>query len=209
MSTVPQVSAGWQAGFLAVLPAVQTHARIQFRRLAAACREEAVQEAVAAACVSYRSLAARGRLEAARPGTIADFAVRHVRSGRHVGGRQDAARDAMSPAAARRHGVRVVSFDRLRRAAEASDGGGQAGGAWRQQAVAGRRDPVPDTACFRIDFERWLDRLTGRDRAVIAALAAGERVTAMARRFGISAARVSQLRRKFEQDWREFQGEAA
>lgn len=208
MSSAPQISAaGWQAGFLAVLPAVKTHARIQFRRLAAARREEAVQEAVAAACVSYGRLAARGRLAAARPGTIADFAVKHVRNGRHVGGRQNAARDVMSPVAARRHGVRVVSYDQRPRPGATL--GWEAGDAWRQQAVAGRRDLIPDTACFRIDFDRWLERLTERDRAVVTAMTAGERTTALGRRFGISGCRVSQLRRKFEQDWRAFQGEAA
>ena len=216
MSAVPR-PAGWQAGFLAaVLPAVQTHAAIRFRRLPAAGREEAVQEAVAAACVSYRLLAAKGRLAAARPGTVADFAVKHVRNGRHVGGRQDAARDAMSPAAARRHGVRVVSYHQLARPGGATPGGAAAsaagpggGGAWRVQAVAGRRDAVPDTACFRVDFERWLGGLTARDRAVVAALAAGERTSAVARQFGITGGRVSQLRRKFERAWRAFQGEAA
>ena len=204
MSAVPQPSAGWQAGFLAaVLPAVRTHAMIRFRRMPAASREEAVQEAVAAACVSYRLLAAKGRLHAARPGMVADFAVKHVRNGRHVGGRQDAARDAMSPAAARRHGVRVLSYDQGRDPAD------PCGDAWRVRAFAGRRDPVPDTACFRVDFERWLGTLAARDRAVVDAMAAGEGTSALAERFGISPGRVSQLRRKLERAWLAFHGEAA
>ena len=44
MSAVPQSSCDWQTGFLAVLPAVETHARIRFRRLNADRREEAIQE---------------------------------------------------------------------------------------------------------------------------------------------------------------------
>jgi hypothetical protein len=49
----------WQSGFLAVLPTVQANAQIQFRRLPAEQRQEAIQEAIAAA-VSYQTLAAQG-----------------------------------------------------------------------------------------------------------------------------------------------------
>src|SRR4051812_23694957 len=49
---------GWQAGFLSVLPAVRTHAKVRFRRLPRDRREEAVQEAIASACASYWLLAA-------------------------------------------------------------------------------------------------------------------------------------------------------
>jgi len=191
----------WQAGFLAVLPAVQTHAQIQFRRLPAARREEAVQEAVAAACLNYRLAAARGKLDVVKPATLADFAVRHVRTGRHVGGRQDAAKDVLSPVCQRRRGVRVVSYDVRRHDRSGGDG-------WRQVAVADRRASVPDVACFRLDFEGWLKTLSRRDRRVIAAFAAGEGTGAVAGRLGMSPARVSQLRRKYEGLWRAFQGEA-
>ena len=121
----------WQAGFLAVLPAVQTHAQIQFRRLPAARREEAVQEAVAAACLNYQLAAARGKLAVVRPATLADFAVRHVRTGRHVGGRQDAAKGPVArvPAAAGRAGRQ------LRRAAARPQRRG------RVAAGGGRRPP--------------------------------------------------------------------
>src|SRR6186997_2105178 len=114
MSAIPQSEtqpAAWQPGFLQLLPAVQTHAQIQFRRLPAIHREEAVQEAIAAACLTYQLAAARGKLDVVRPATLADFAVRHVRTGRHVGGSQDAAKDVLSPVCQRRRGVRVVSYD--------------------------------------------------------------------------------------------------
>ena len=65
MSAVPQVSGDWQAGFLAVLPAVQTHARIVFRKWPVEKRQEAVQEAIAAAAMAYQRLAAQGRLDVA------------------------------------------------------------------------------------------------------------------------------------------------
>jgi hypothetical protein len=195
----PVSTPGWQAGFLSVLPAVETHARIQFRRLPAHSREEAIQEAVASACASYRLLAAKGRLHDAHPATLATFAVNFVRNGRHVGGRQDGARDALSPAAQCRHRFKAHRIDRY----------DHIGDEWQQMAIASRNDPIPDTAAFRIDFARWLKTLTYRHRHIIAFFTAGETTSAVADRFGISPGRVSQLRRMFEQRWRRFQGEVA
>ena len=58
---------GWQAGFLTVMPAVQTHAQIMFRHLPLVHREEAVQEAIASAVLAYRRLAAQGHLNVRTP----------------------------------------------------------------------------------------------------------------------------------------------
>lgn len=197
-TSVPQADT-WQAGFLSLLPAVRTHAQIQFRKLPPLRREEAIQEAIASACVSYQILAAKGRLHEAHPGTIADYAVCHVRNCRHVGGHQDGARDVMSPVAQRRHGIQVKCLH-LR-----PSGGGCYG--WKQMVTADRNASIPDLAAFRIDFGRWLRMLAKRDRKIISALVSGERALAVAGRFGISAGRVSQLRRRYERDWRIFQGE--
>ena len=180
------ISTGWQAGFLTVLPAVQTHAQIRFRKLPAERRADAVQEAIASACVSYRLLAAQGRLHEAHPGSVAGFAVKFVRNGRHVGGRQDAARDALSPAAQRRYRFCAAGIDRYDRKAS-----------------------IPDIAAFRIDFAEWLKGLTHRDRHIVAALARGDQTSAVADRFGLTPGRISQLRRKYEHLWLTFQGEPA
>jgi hypothetical protein len=198
----------WQAGFLAVLPALQAHARIQFRRLPAERKEDAVQEAVAAACVNYQRLAVQGRLHVARPGPLADFAVRHVRLGRHVGGRQDGARDVLSPAAQRRRGLRVSRYEQFDSSVEHSrKRSGDDDKGWEVAAVEDRRTPVPDLAAFRVDFPQWLDTLSPRDRQVAALLAAGNGTAEVAGRCGLTAGRVSQLRRTYERRWREFHGE--
>ena len=201
MSAVPQSPDGWQSSFLQVLPAVETHARIHFRRLSADRREEAIQETIAAACLNYQLAAVQGKLNVVRPSSLADFAVRHTRTGRHVGGAQDAARDVMSRVCQRRHNLRVT------RHFEHQSAGGVQG--WRQTVIADRKVPVPDLAAFRIDFTRWLQTCSRRDRAIISALIAGEHPSVVADRFGISRGRVSQLRRRYEEQWKEFQGEAA
>jgi hypothetical protein len=200
MSAISQ----WQVGFLQVLPAVLTHAKIQFRRLGAQRREEAIQETIATACVNYQLAAAQGKLNVIRPGSLADFAVKHVRAGRHVGGHQDGARDVMSPVCQRRHEVEVVSYDRYRFPASLRNGTD----GWRQLVLADRKVPVPDLAAFRLDFGQWFQGRSRRDQAIILALVAGEQPSVVADRFGITRGRVSQLRRRYEKEWRTFQGEA-
>src|SRR4051794_7621835 len=113
MSAIPQSetqSSVWQPGFMQLLSVVQTHAQIQFRRLPTPHREEAVQEAIAAACLTYQVAAAQGKLGLVHPSTLANFAVRHVRQGRHVGGKMDAAQDVLSPVCQRRHRVKVEGY---------------------------------------------------------------------------------------------------
>jgi hypothetical protein len=60
----------------------------------------------------------------------------------------------------------------------------------------------------RVDFRRWLGLLGDRDRRLAEKLMIGERTGAAARRFGMSEARVSQVRRELSQDWSRFHGEA-
>lgn len=199
MNAIPQTS-GWQAGFMNLLPAVETHARIKFRKLRAEQREEAIQETIAAACMHYQLAAAQGKLHAVHPSTLADFAVRHTVTGRHVGGVHDRAKDVLSPNCHRRYGVKVHGLPS--RSVDGTDG-------WRQQALSDRKVPIPDLAAFRIDFARWLKMLSHRDRRIIAALVEGQKGYAIADRFGVTAGRITQLRCKFQHLWLVFHGEAA
>ena len=62
-------------------------------------------------------------------------------------------------------------------------------------------------AVFNLDFQDWLGTFCSRDRRIINRLAAGESTFAVADRFGVTASRISQLRRRFERSWSAFQGE--
>jgi hypothetical protein len=64
--------------------------------------------------------------------------------------------------------------------------------------------PVPDQVAFRLDFPRWRRRRTRRDRRIIRELMLGERARDVARKHGLSAARISQKRRELLKDWRRF-----
>jgi hypothetical protein len=69
------------------------------------------------------------------------------------------------------------------------------------------RTPPPDQAAFRIDWPAFLETRSDRDRALIGRMALGERTLDLAGDFGMSPARVSQLRREFLTDWRQFVGD--
>ncbi len=153
-----------------------------------------------ASAVAVITRNARGKLHVAHPGTLATFAVNFVRNGRHVGGHQDAARDAMSPVAQKRHGVTLRSFEQIQPKSHTPD--------WMAMTTATRNASIPDAAAFRIDFSDWLGALRPRDRRIIRYFVRGDRTSEVAKRMGVSAARVSQLRREYEEAWRRFQGEA-
>jgi hypothetical protein len=56
-----------------------------------------------------------------------------------------------------------------------------------------------------MDIDAWLRRLSQRNRHIAGALAAGGTTTEVARRFQLSAARISQLRGELRNDWEAFQ----
>ena len=59
-----------------------------------------------------------------------------------------------------------------------------------------RRTAVPEQVQFRLDFPAWLATLSERDRRVIADMAQGEKTMHLARKYGVSEGRISQLRRQ-------------
>ena len=71
--------------------------------------------------------------------------------------------------------------------------------------VDNTRSLIPDQVAFRIDFPRWRRGLGIRNRRVLDALMGGEGTGDVAVRFAMSKARVSQLRREFEESWEAFQ----
>lgn len=187
----------WQMNFLAVLPAVENHAAVSFRHLHAEARNEATAHAVASAVVSYHALARQDKLSQAYAGTLASFAVRAVNGGRHVGGHINS-KDVLNPLAQKCRNISVRSISPWDRQE----------GSWRDMVLETRRASPADQAAFNLDFQDWLQTWSRRDRQIIFQLAAGNGTFTVARRFRISPARVSQLRRSYQRSWLQFQGMA-
>jgi hypothetical protein len=155
-------------------------------------------------------LAQRGK-DAAEFLTIFNgFLARAIRSGRRVMG-QEKAKDVMCPFAQRRHGFKVVPLPKTRTSHEHlySDARGQQDhDAFEERLRENTVTPVPDQAAFRIDWPAWLRSRCHRDRRIIDDLVEGQQGKDVGRKFGLSPARVSQLRRAFKDDWERFGGDA-
>jgi RNA polymerase sigma factor (sigma-70 family) len=193
----PAAEPAWQAAFSSMLPTIHRYARRAFRHLPVTEQEEAVQEAIANACVAYARLVQQGRCERAFPTVLARFAIAQVRDGRKVGTSINT-RDIMSKRAQQRHGFTVERLDRFDHRGEQ----------WIEAIVPDSRTPIADQVWFRIDFPEWLRRLSRRDRRVALELAEGNSTSDVARQFRLSPGRVSQLRRQLHDTWQTFHGEA-
>ena len=186
----------WHATFLAMLPAIRRSAWISFRSIPQEAREEMIQEVVANAMVAFRRLIELDKADLAYPSALARFAVAQVRSGRRVGGKIGT-RDVLSQHAQRKNGVYV---DRL-------DGFNPIANQWEEVVVEDKRSTPAEIAACRIDFADWLKLLSKRERKIASILASGELTSVVAKRFGVTAARISQLRLWLKQSWERFQGE--
>jgi hypothetical protein len=192
----PQLRPAWHQAFLAMMPAIVTHARIQFRHLDPEAHEEAVQEVVCNACRAYVRLVELGKVAFAYPLVLAKFAVGQTKDGRKVGGHLNL-QDILSDYCQRRQEITVERLDRY----------DQMEGGWLEAVVEDRRTPVPDQVCFRVDFPAWLETLPGRERQVAESLMLGKTNGEAAKEVGVSPSRVSQLRRELEASWFGFHGE--
>ncbi|MFL5342548.1 MAG: hypothetical protein ACJ8F7_20570 [Gemmataceae bacterium] len=211
MVTATDPAAALQAPFLSILPRIERHAQFCFRDLRCPHRRaEAVQEAIDLAWRYFVRLAERGKNPLAFPSTLAAYAARHVRCGRRLCGRENG-KDVLSHLARWRHGFAVEALPSST-AASFEDRYAGVRGQQRQDAFEERlRDnaqtPVPEQVAFRIDFPSWRLAHTDRTRRIIDALGAGERRQDVARSFGLSPARISQMRRELHADWCRFQGD--
>jgi hypothetical protein len=162
-------------------------------------REDRVAEAVALAWRWFLSLAQRGRDGADFPIALASLAVRAVRSGRRLCC-QERSGDVLSPLAQRRRGFAVRSIP---------DGSALLGNVFDLALWDNRQTPLPEQVCFRLDFPAWLVTRSERDRRLVEDLMLRERTGDVAGKYGLTAGRVSPLRRDFLLDWTRFCGESA
>jgi hypothetical protein len=185
------------ARFLAILPLIEQHGRIYFRHVKCPDRRaDRVAEMVALAWHWYVRLAQRGKDPSQFPTILAAYAARAVHNGRRLCG-QERAKDVLSPRAQRLHDFVVETLpDRSTRDGSLVD----------EALHDNTRTPVPEQACFRIDFPEWLASLGTRNRGIAQELALGYRTRDVAAAHGLSAARVSQLRQELRDDWERFLG---
>jgi hypothetical protein len=183
------------AKFLAMLPAIRRSAQIAFRKVPPELRHDLIEEVVANSYVAFARLGERGQADRASPTPLARYAIAQIRVGRRVGSRLRIG-DALSTYAQYRKQFSVRRLDHF----------SEEDGCWEEVLVEDRRATPADVAACRIDFAEWLRRLTVRLRKIALALAAGETTSAAAEMFGVSPARISQIRDLLRKSWEAFQG---
>ena len=155
----------------------------------------------------FRRLAQRGKDAGDYLSTFNDFLVRSVSSGRRIMG-YEKAKDAMCVRTQKRRGFKVERLPKEFRASHESlystVHGQQEHDAFEERLSDNSITPIPDQAAFRIDWPAWMQTQTERDRRIIDDLMAGERTFEVSRKYGLSAARISQLRRQLHDDWEVF-----
>ena len=182
-----------QEQFLELLPQIRSQASRAFRRLGSESREDLIEEVIANAFCAYVSLVRRGRENNAYATSLANFAIRQAIAGRRVGS-SSRNHDVTSPFARSARGILVERLDDEQ-------------SAWRAALVEDRRASPADTAAARIDVAAWFRAMPESHRQIASALAMGETTSEVARQFGLSAARVSQIRGLLKASWETFQGE--
>jgi hypothetical protein len=105
-------SKNWQQRFVALLPVIVNYVGPAFRELGIEAKAEAVQEAIANACVAYARLAEQGKESLAFATVLAKYAIAQVRAGRKVGGRLNA-RDISSHCCQLRKRICLGRLDRF------------------------------------------------------------------------------------------------
>ena len=181
--------------FLAMLPSIRRRAYITFRAAGPELREELVQDVVASSFAAYARLVELGKEELAFPYPLARFAISQVRAGRQLGNSRRI-QDFMSEYGQRQKGFHVERLDCF----------DDEENRWQEIVVEDKRATPADIAACRIDFASWLRLLPTLRRRIALALASGETTSAAAKKFGVTPARISQLRHWLSERWEAFQG---
>jgi len=186
----------WHAEFLKMLPVIERRASFAFRHRSEEAREDLVEEVVAYSVVTFKALWDRGKPEVAYPTVLARQGIQQAITGRKVGSSLNV-RDVSSEYCQRAKGVRLERLDKSDRET----------GEWLEVLVEDRRAGPAETAAARIDIGDWFSGLGPRDREIASFLATEHTTSEVARRFGLSAGRISQKRREYLDSWRSFQSE--
>ncbi len=127
---------------------------------------------------------------------LARYGEKQTRDHRKVGGRLNI-RDVLSKYCQSRKHLFVERLDKF----------DPAENVWEEILVEDRHADASQIVQTKLDFSDWLDSLKRRDRRVAEFLANGETTKTAAKKFRVSAGRVSQLRKELAQNWRRFIGD--
>jgi hypothetical protein len=180
----------WQTSFAVMLPEVVQDLERSFCRLDHSSREEAIGEAIMHSLLAYVRLHDQGKEKVASPSTLAFYSARQVKCGRPSTGRMNG-KEPLSRYAQLKNGIHVELLN------------------WVDMLVDDKRASVPEQVATKLDMNAWLSGLSRSMKQIATELAFGFSTSEVARKHGVTAARISQLRRSLEKSWFAFQRDAA
>src|SRR4051812_10673464 len=187
-----QHSREWQDRFVEMLPEIERLLRLAFCRLGREAREDAIAESVAHCLLACVRLHERGRMEVATASSLAWYSSRQIKRGRPAVGRMNS-KEPLSRYAQVGGGIR---FERQH-------------GEWIDKLAEDKRASVADQVAAKLDVRAWFATLTKRMKEIARDLACGCSTSEVARKYGVTAGRISQVRRMLEESWAAFQQDAA
>ena len=193
-TTLPCKTPAWHHDLTDFLGFVRARATKVHHDLRGPDREDAVADVVADVTASLARLSGRRQTHRGLIRPLTDYAIRHRAAGRRIGTSTNR-RDLQSPA--RRDRQRIGSLEAKSE---------ERGLSWRDVLPDSRQADPAEIAAARIDVSAWLSRLPERLRDLAETLAAGHTPGELARRFGVSPGRISQMREELRRDWADFSG---
>jgi hypothetical protein len=194
LATLPSRSE-LEARFAKIQPLIDRYAPMLTHRLRCPGRsDDAVAELTGLTWAYFVHLAKKGRDASQFPASLVYRAAQHVRSGRRLCG-QEPMKDPLSWTCQKQRGFTVhclPDFAKLE------------GNAYDEVLHDNTQTPVDEQVQFRIDWPAFLQTRSERDRALIGQMALGERTLDLADDFGVSPARISQLRAEYQHAWNRF-----
>ena len=182
--------------FEQMLPRIRLMALHAFRNNDPEQRYELTAEVVARAYAAFVRLAKQGRAEIGYATPLALFSIKQVKSGRRMGSKLNI-KDVSSEYAQMNKGITMERLDRYHKRKEI----------WKEVVVEDKKCGPAEIAAARIDFAAWLETLGRRERQIAKTLSTGETTGAVAKKFGVSPSRISQMRAQLKRAWHVFQGE--
>ncbi len=180
--------ANWQSNFVILLPEIERRLWRAFRQLDAERREDAVAEAIVHSLLSYSRLLDLGNAESATASTLAWYAAMRVKRGRPAAGRMNGD-EPLSRYAQIGNGIEVEHRHIN----------------WMDLMVEDKRASISDMVAAKLDVGAWFATLSRRMKWIATDLACGCSTSEVAQKYGVSAGRISQLRRKLADSWNAFQ----
>ncbi len=182
----------WQSSFVAMMPEVVQKLRLAFCQLDPEAREDAIEEGVVHSLLAYIRLHEQGRAEVSTPSSLAWYSSQQVKRGRPAVGRMNG-KEPLS-----RYG-QISNDIKLERQPNN----------WIDAIVEDKRAAVADQVAAKMDVGAWFATLTKRTKEIAKDLAFGCSTKEVAKKYGVTAGRISQLRRVLEESWLAFEQEAA